>query len=380
MIGAHRVISADDHVVEAPGLWIERLPAAWGERRPHLRVRPNGSEAWVVDGRETPLSEALSIGACLSDRAPGPDRWSDVPPAARSPGARLSAMDADGVDYSVLYPSFAGAAGQALAAIADPLLERACVEAYNDWLVETWVTASPRFVAQCLVPLSDPAAAAAEIRRAVKRGHRGVIMPGVPEHARQGAANLADPGYDVVWCACEEMDIPVCLHAGASSALELDPSPGFSPAIAAAFRAIARPAGLSGIMSNFLISGVLERFPSLKVVFAESSFGLAPFIVETANYAFHQQRLEQSGLYRMTPSEAFKGRCHVTSWYDNAGLRRAADFLGPDALLWSTNYPQATSTWPDTRRFVGTSFAEFDEAVTAKVLWQNAARLYRLPE
>ena len=63
------------------------------------------------------------------------------------------AMDVDGVDYSILYPSVAGRAGETFGGIEDPALELACVQAYNDWLIEEWVGVSPRFIPQCIVPL-----------------------------------------------------------------------------------------------------------------------------------------------------------------------------------------------------------------------------------
>jgi len=59
-------------------------------------------------------------------------------------------MDAAGIDYAVLYPTVAGVGGQTFGRIEDPELELACVQAYNDWLLETWGGASDRFVPQCI--------------------------------------------------------------------------------------------------------------------------------------------------------------------------------------------------------------------------------------
>ena len=71
---------------------------------------------------------------------------------------RLAAMDVDGVDYSVLYPTVAGRAGEGFATLTDPELELACCEAYNDFLVEEWASVSPRFIPQCIVPMAGEAA------------------------------------------------------------------------------------------------------------------------------------------------------------------------------------------------------------------------------
>src|SRR5438093_9318472 len=190
----HGLISVDDHVQEHPEVWTSRLPKGrWGDRIPHVEAMANGSERWVVDG--LPLQGVAWAGATMPDRAEEPRRWSDVPRAAYDPMARLHAMDQDGVDYSVLYPTVAGAAGQTFGRIADPELELACVQAYNDWLVDEWASASPRFIPQCIVPIASVEATVAELRRAVGRGHRGLVFPSVPMELRD-APHLNDAYWD----------------------------------------------------------------------------------------------------------------------------------------------------------------------------------------
>ena len=88
---------------------------------------------------------------------------------AFSATARLKAMDIDGIDYSVLYPIVGGLAGEAFGKVADADLELACVQAYNDWLIEEWVNVSPRFVPQCIVPIWPLERTIAEISAAEGR-------------------------------------------------------------------------------------------------------------------------------------------------------------------------------------------------------------------
>src|SRR5487761_1409574 len=99
------LISVDDHVQEHPQVWTSRMPAAkWGDRIPHVEQQADGSDRWVVDGQVLPLRGAATAGAVMPDRAREPQRWDEVPRMAYEPSQRLQAMDADGVDYSVLYP------------------------------------------------------------------------------------------------------------------------------------------------------------------------------------------------------------------------------------------------------------------------------------
>lgn len=132
--------------------------------------------SWVQPGHVLLDGPAARTGALMPDRTQEPRKWEEVPPAAYVPTDRLKAMDAAGVDYSVLYPSVAGMARQAFGRLEDPALELACAQAYNDWLLEEWACASERFIPLCIVPLWPVAETVAQIRRAVGMGHRGVVF------------------------------------------------------------------------------------------------------------------------------------------------------------------------------------------------------------
>lgn len=147
------VISVDDHVVEPPDLWTRRMSRAkWGDRVPHVAEQPSGTERWVIDGQVRESPSLAATGALSRDRGSEPQTWSEVPQSAYDPHARLAAMDSDGVDYSVLYPSAAGASGEVICAIKDLDLQAECARVYNDWIIDVWAGASPRFVPQAILP------------------------------------------------------------------------------------------------------------------------------------------------------------------------------------------------------------------------------------
>ena len=102
------------------------------------------------------------------------------------------------------------------------------------------------------------------------------------------------------------------------------------------------------MVANFLYSRILMRYPTLKVVFAESSLAWGAYELETADHQFERQRLHLEG-YDMKPSEMFHRQCYMTGWYDRSAIE-ARHYLGVDNILWETNFPQATSTWPDDPR------------------------------
>lgn len=377
--GAHlmagRLISADDHVQEHPRVWTDRLSASrWGKRVPHLESQPDGTERWMVDGRPLELSGVALAGALMADRNREPQRWEEVPPAAYEPAARLRAMDADGVDVSVLYPVIAGTTGETFARLDDPELELACVQAYNDWLIEEWAAASDRFVPQCILPL-NPAEGAAEVQRAVARGHKGVVYPAVPMDLRE-VPHINGPEYDVLWATVQEAGVPICFHASSASRAQMTVWGGYEPELAEALRAVTRPVSTVVPLVNALISRILFRFPDLKIVFAESGIAWAAYMLEYTDHQFEKDRLLGNG-YDLKPTELFQRQCYLTAWYESTSMA-VSPFIGTRNILWSTQFPLATSTWPDTAEKVARWAPTLSEDERNRILWRNAADLYGL--
>lgn len=369
-------ISVDEHVQETPDLWTRRLSRTkWGERIPQVAKNSSGQERWLIDGREIALDGVADCGAVMTERSANPRRWAEVPAAVYDPKERLKAMDAAGIDYAVLYPTVAGIGGQNFGRIEDGELELACVQAYNDWLIEEWASVSPRLVPQCLVPLAPIEATVKEIRRCVAKGHRGVIYPSIPMELR-ALPHINDAIYDPVWAVCQELGVPICFHAGASAQIQIPAYEGYSPTLAAAVQSITGPASSVSVLVNLLISKILMRFPNLKIVLAESGLGWGAYLLEYTDFQATGDQLPQNG-YDLMPSELFKRQCYLVGWYDRASLR-VRDYIGTENILWSSQFPQATSTWPNTKAALEKSFVGVSDGDREKILWGNAAKLYRI--
>jgi predicted TIM-barrel fold metal-dependent hydrolase len=366
-----RFISAVDHVVEHPDVWTQRLAKSkWGDRIPHIEGSVHEADIWVVDGRSMSLSAIANVGALMTARTAVPKRWEDVPQATYVPAERLRTMDTDGVAWAVLYPTIAGFSGETFGALRDPDLELACVQAYNDWLIDEWASYSDRFIPQCIVPLI-PTEAVAEIKRAVGRGHRGVVFPAVPMHLRE-LPHINGPEYDPIWATCQDLEVPLCFHAGSSRQLQFPVAPSLSPELAAALQAVTRPASAVFDLVNLLFSRILLRFPKLKVVFAESTIGWGTFILEYADHQYEQDHCD----YELKPSEMFRRQCYLTAWYDPVKIN--SRHIGTDRIMWATNFPTANSTWPDSRSFVEKCMEGMSEEERNQILWENAAKLYKV--
>ncbi|MBM2811577.1 MAG: amidohydrolase [Chloroflexi bacterium] len=370
-------ISVDDHVQETPDVWTTRMSTRrWGDRIPHTEEQPDGTERWVVDGQPVDLDGVGIAGALMPDRAQEPQRWEDVPAPAYQPAQRLRVMQADGVDYSALYPMVAGVGGGTFGRINDAEFEQDCVRAYNDWLIEEWAACSDRFIPQCIVPLYPVDAIVAEIRRAVAKGHRGVVYPAHPMFIRD-LPHVANPEFEPVWSTCEELGVPLCLHAGSSPPRRAPIEAGMSGGRAKALASLIRPTTSALYVGTVLLSKVLPRHPKLKVIFAESALGWGAGLLELADHHFHVNHADLEG-YDHTPTEMFKPQCYFTGWYEP--VRVHAPYIGVDNILWSTNFPLATSTWPATARYLDECFQGVSDADRRRILWSNAAALYGIEQ
>lgn len=370
-----RFISVDDHVQEPPDLWTSRLSKKkWGDKIPHLEKIKGGKERWVMDGEVMADGYVAQVGALMGDRNVEPENWDEVPAEAYEPQARLKAMDVAKVDSSVLFPTVAGMAGEAFGGIKDPALELACVQAYNDWLIDEWAAASDRFIPQCIVPISSPEATVAEIERAVEMGHKGVVYPALPMDLAD-VPHVGDSDYDPVWAACAALGVPLCLHAGSSPTLEYDPYLDLSPTLARALRAVTKPVSSVYVLGLYLFTRVLLRHPGLRIVLAESALSWGLCYLEWADHQADHDGLANEG-YDLSPSEIFRRQCYLNAWYDK--IAPFAPYIGTENILWSTNFPLANSTWPRTQKTIDDCFEGLTEEQCAQVLWQNAASLYGL--
>ena len=110
------IVSTDDHVVENPELWSSRLSRSrFGDRVPHIERQADGADCWIIEGKRLPLLGSGSAGALTIDRTGEPRRFEEIAAQAWKPSQRLAAMNRDGIDFSVLYPSVAGVAGETFA-------------------------------------------------------------------------------------------------------------------------------------------------------------------------------------------------------------------------------------------------------------------------
>src|SRR5215510_7228824 len=159
-----QIVSVDDHVIEHPNVWQDRLPAKFKEAGPKNIKDDQGRDQWWFEGR---ASYAIGLNAVAGkpreEYGLDPTSYDDMRPGCYEPKARLEDMDTDGIQAQLCFPSFPGFAGSTFFAADDKELATACVTAWNDWMLDEWCASMPgRQIPLALVPFWDIDATVAE--------------------------------------------------------------------------------------------------------------------------------------------------------------------------------------------------------------------------
>ena len=388
-------IDVDAHFQEPPDMWTSRMSAAkWSGRIPHTEwYSPEGDaragiagaptymiephdrmERWVMDGKPGMGFPAL-CHAVTADKETLPSRWEDIPLSVYRPKERLEAMDVDGVSAAAIYPNVTGPSADAFQG-KEPDFEAECVRAYNDFLSEELIGTDPeRYIALTVVPYSGIERTVGEVADAMGKGHKGVIMTSAPH--QRGLPYFNDSYWDPLWGMCQEANHPVHFHgSGGAARMRLDLMPGMSSRRS---RALTGSIGfnLQGqYMSNFLFSGVFDRFPGLTFVVAESGIGWMPYVLESCDHEWERNELWKHGFSRR-PSELFHDHVYVDFWYEAEGLKNW-EFIGADRIMWESDFPHPTSLWPDSAKYVELSLESVPERERQMILVDNARKVYKL--
>jgi len=130
---------------------------------------------------------------------------------------------------------------------------------------------------------------------------------------------------------------------------------------------------------DLIYSGVLERFPKLKIVLVENELGWIPFVLEQWDYYFKRHGAKREGLaIRKPPSEYFHNQIYTTFFNDAVGGHMLS-WWGQDNCMWSNDFPHGNSTWPNSRQVVSRDLGSLPADVRAKLVRENVAKVYNIP-
>jgi predicted TIM-barrel fold metal-dependent hydrolase len=377
------LISVDDHILEPPNLWVDRVPAKDRDRAPHMIN--DGGEIWVYDGKRHPTSGLSAVvGKSKEEFSPEPVPYSEMREGCYNSVARLEDMNRAGVLASLCFPTLPRFCGQMFYEASDRDFGLVCLKAYNDWLIEEWCGSAPgRFIPLMLIPLWDPQLAVKEMERCAARGVTSFAFSEEP--TKLGLPSIHDRnGYwDPVFAAANELGMVVSMHVGSSSNIPKisEEAPFMANLAWGAIRT-------SGAMLDWLFSGLFTRFPNLKIALSEGEAGWMPYFLERAEQVVDKQRYWVSrgtqfmdytnnnvDLSNFDVRQLFRDHIYGCIIEDHHAISSIEE-IGEDNIMIETDYPHSDSTWPNSTEVAKKMVAPLTPEQQYKILRGNAERLY----
>ncbi len=377
-----QLISVDDHVIEHPRVWQDRLAAKFRDRGPRIievgpgevdalgMAVPAGAEVWTYEGR-TYNRIALDAVAGKERREYGldPYRFDQIIPGCYDPVERVADMDLDGIHAQLCFPTFPRFAGTTFLEGEDRELALACVQAYNDFMIDEWCGSAPdRFIPMIILPLWDPALAAREIERSAAKGAKAITFPENP--VPLGLPSFHTTHWDPVFAAAQAADLPLCVHFGTSGKVPMT-------APDAPFLVMITLMGCNSMFatSDLLFSGIFQRFERLKIALSEGGIGWIPYLLERADYAWERHMYYTGVDQSSRPSDLFRRHFWGCFIDDEVGIRER-EHIGVDRIMWECDYPHSDSAWPHARKRAVEMLASVPDDQARAIGELNARQLF----
>ncbi len=369
MWNGFKVIDADAHHHEPPYLWDRYVEPAFRDRVPKvIGVRRNFFV--YAENDVIPEIDRSSAPPAHHDQYMA-DKYGEAYTEWWSAQVRLKDMDRYGWDIQVALSTNANR----IMEIANhhPDIGLAMARAYHNWCHEYNSVDPKRLKFTATLPAGDAPGMIEEARRAVEDlGAVSVRNPLLPE-----GKWLHQPEYEALWQLASDRDFPISLHGE------------YRHRRAAPFRAVHEPKGPYGTidhilgfptdnminLAHYVFTGILDRFPKLRLGILESNAGWAHFFLPRMDDHSHGRRAPIGYPLPMKPSEYVMRQCVISADPDEPGLDRIIDFMGDDNLVWNTDYPHPDAPDPDK---VMPWFQEqpISDQSKRKILWDNSVRLY----
>ena len=363
-----KVMDSDMHVIEPVDLWERYIDRSFKERAPRGITRFQGDMLLEIEGRrliysspnprydEWEMAKANELAEIYKDSYE--NNWNAV--------SQVRAMDREGIDVAILYPS------RGLFALAldtmEPALAAAIARAYNDWMYDFCGVAPDRLYGAGMVSPFDVESAVSEAHRAVEElGFKTIFLRPNIVNGR----NWHDHYYDPLWAEIERLGVPLGFHEGSNAAIN---QVGKRFETYMMLHTCCHPMEMMLAVVSMIGGGVLERFRGLKIAFLEGNCSWAPWLIWRLTEHFELSGRFESPELKLEPSEYFKRQCFVSIEADEQPARFIEEFGLGDTVVFSTDYPHNDAKYPHAIE----QFLEMPLSgeTKRKILWDNCSRLY----
>jgi hypothetical protein len=239
-------------------------------------------------------------------------------------------MDSIGIDYQIVFPTPL----LELGLHHDSRMETALSWAYTRWMTEEILPYDDRIKTMVLLPFNDPGASLRTIETFADR-------PGVVGFMVTSARYrpVHDNAYVPVYRALEERGLPLGFHAAIMGHDRIYEGMNRFLSIHALGFVIPNLVHLT----NFVVNGIPERFPDLKIILIESGLAWLPFIMQRLDHEY-LMRSSEAPLLKRLPSEYIREHFYFTTQPMETTDRRALELTlemidAKNRLMFASDYP-----------------------------------------
>lgn len=321
-------------------------------------------QQWIEDGIGLGGKPFSSVGVTRKDVAAGKL-------ASRPETLLKDHVEKYGVDYAILTGS---AIMVGVSLHYDPDYANALASAFNDWLAERWLKASPKFKGSILINNSDPVAAAAEIDRMAKHPDMVQVLM-CSASPRLYGQRFYHPIYE----AAERNGLPVAIHLGPDGmGIAGAPTQSGYPTRYMELQNIVTTNYMVHV-NSMICEGVFEKYPGLQFICIEGGISWMAHLMWRMDKNYKALRDTVPWL-RKLPSEYIKQHVWLTTQpiEEPKNPQHLVDIIKmcelEDRIMFSSDYPH----WDFDNPHV--VFKHFPKDLREKVLAKNAIKLFGLTE
>ena len=367
MRNGFRVIDADAHFYEPGDIWNRYIEPQYFDRRPKVAQVLSKSRL-IYEGEQEPSGTARSKVLYSQMKR----KFGHAYEAGWTLDSRLKDMETEGWDIQVCLPTNAAA----LPSNIEPDVLVSVHRAYNSWAHDFCSGAPKRIKFTAIVPSHDIGEIVLESRRAV--GELGAVSIFLPKAIPNKMWH--HPDYDPVWQTITELDIPISIHGTSSASGEPWANARYNP-LSGPFIALGQAIGFPFEnminLGHFMYSGILDRFPKLRLLILEANSGWVPFwLNRLEKYCEGRQSVffDEHPL-NLSPQEYFLRQCAVAADADEPSIKYVVDYLGDDNIVFNTDYPHPDA--PATAEPLKNMMEQpLSDDTKRKILWDNSVKIY----
>jgi predicted TIM-barrel fold metal-dependent hydrolase len=340
-------IDADGHILEAADCWQQNCEAKFKSTAIQVKTDDDGYQYFEIEGKPSkvsrkgqPFSSIAAMGKVTREKGtvnPRLKYGEELPLGAMDTKERLQRLDLEGLDAAIIYPSLSLSWETEC---EDAEYAQAMTRAYNRWLVGWCASSGGRLMPVAHLSLGDPQAAAAELERAVKDGHKGgwvaqFVMTGKPH---------AHPDHDVLFAKAQELGVPLAIH------------PSLEPqwALPGRYRLdyvrkqpfflnVTASDSIRHALVSFMQYGTFEKFPKLKIIILEVGAGWASYWLDRMD-AVYDTVIGRTLPIKERPSYYFRRNVWISADPDEHSLPAMMQLCGEDRFFWASDFPHPDHT------------------------------------